>query len=290
MVVNKLPARPGRTIMTAIAKMPILSVTPWDSRFPMKKVSPKPFVYTVNPWNSAFPMKLELVKKPIVKDSRLPSQEEVDVSFVSLSPWDCMFPKSSLNPKRKSRNRSQINKRHRVEAMLQYKKEHGPVAQRTWEVKPVKTDYSFISFSPWQETEFAKKVGIPIKDFVSFKKLKNNNVAKVKPDVKSLGIKFVSVSPFNASFPKSAKEEVKGKAKPMPVLNTVPAVTSLMARTMTAPPKSPTAPIKAAAFPAISPMHKKHHDKRTSHRKSLDEEAHTLAEPFLSNRFIMGVI
>ena len=50
--------------------------------------------------------------------------------------------------------------------------------------------------------------------------------------------------------------------------------------------KSPTAPLKATTFPAISPHHSKSHKRVSTKRMSTEEEAAALAAPFL-NRFLM---
>jgi len=387
---NYVDVKPGRVLLDSEDKS-IPSVSPFDAKFPVVKASPvSNFIWSVSPWSSDWPMKLH--KLPAAKKTILPSEESEEPS---VSPFSDAFPRFAKNRKRLSKNRGQRKRRQLALAMNQYKKEHGPVALRTWETKAVKSDPNVKSYSPWQELEFAELCQIPLRQYFKVGVYRELRREREEARAKRIANAYKSYTPWDSRFPFISHESPKitemrasyttlvneykrasasgttfvkphafyptpsgtapilatdsrissipstprgskpsaaaipktivSKEASPPGLSLIPsaalkaAILTKQAKDIVLPKKggksvvdasespkaspkqqasmavaaakvgykSPTAPLQAVAFPAISPVNKK--QKNQKRRSSLQQETEILAAPYI-DRFVMGVL
>jgi len=177
----KLPVKPGAEIVrhSQRNKEQFVSLSPFDLAFPVhvRPVSTSVVLFSVSPFDTRFPSFRPHPSPRVTPHVTLDSH---DLSpAVSFSPWDVRFPKSSFHRKhhRKSHNRS-FQKRLRLQAAVaQYRRERGPAQDRplfdlkSREVKTLDPS-SFLSFSPWQETDFALACGVKLDKFIAARNLK----------------------------------------------------------------------------------------------------------------------
>jgi len=245
----KLPVKPGAEIVrhSQRNKEQFVSLSPFDLAFPVhvRPVSTSVVLFSVSPFDTRFPSFRPHPSPRVTPHVTLDSH---DLSpAVSFSPWDVRFPKSSFHRKhhRKSHNRS-FQKRLRLQAAVaQYRRERGPAQDRplfdlkSREVKTLDPS-SFLSFSPWQETDFALACGVKLDKFIAARNLKQavkaasgqRRAKQIKNAQKKLK-RYYSFSPFDSRFPNfsvkmSNSQQLVLVKKPQTLL--------------------------AAAFPAFSPL------------------------------------
>jgi len=197
-----LPAKPN----VRKSQVELLSVSPFDSRFP---VTISKQVITVSPFDPAFLFKKNLNAITAKPALTLDSNSPVDLDYQSFSPFQTGFPFSHHNGQhRKTRNRSSIKKRKLIAAMKEYRRERGPAAERSLiKKKPsVILEGSVVSFSPWQSVEFCLACDLPLQKLVKdYKKIQQAMILKKKQQQAAAQqkpqIRFKSYSPFDARFP-----------------------------------------------------------------------------------------
>lgn len=202
----KLPVKPSTAIVQHNKRVEsFVSVSPFDARFPVLScLHPRILLFSVSPWDARFPS-FRSSRVSVRQYRPLLDSDEKTLEFSSFSPFHELFPS---RPNRRHRNRA--SKRHRLQAAIaQYRRERGPVAKRPLfnaedrKYRPI--DPSIVSYSPWQEVEFALLCGIALPNFVHSRKLKNATIKAaeiLKPKLmKTKKPRYLSYSPFNPLFP-----------------------------------------------------------------------------------------
>jgi hypothetical protein len=244
----KLPVQVSATIIHHNQRVNhSVSVTPFDSSFPvLARTRQIHVLFSVSPFDARFPAfrarrvdRTEL--RPLIDSDEL----EVTKSF---TPFDQHFPSTAYvhrAPGRRLRNKSAIKRRRLEAAVAQYRRERGPVAERlVYDAAGRNTksvDPSIVSFSPWQEAEFAVFCSIPLPKFVAAKNIKAVTVKAcelLKPKLmKVKSPRYMSYSPFSPMFPNIGKPVVAKKVV------------------------ATSAIVPVGAFPAYSPMAKQQTEK-----------------------------
>lgn len=247
----KLPVQASAAITQHYQRVDhFLSVSPFDSRFPvLTRTRQTCVLFSVSPFDARFPASsAQRVARPEIRPLLDSDDREV---IKSLTPFDPHFPSASYvhrAPGRRLRNKSAIKRRRLDAAVAQYRRERGPVAERpVFDVtsrKAKSVDPSIVSFSPWQEAEFAVLCKIPLPKFVATKNLKAATIKAgqiLKPRLmKVKKPRYVSYSPFSPMFPNIGKPALAKKAVTSSAIVPVPAT---------------------GAFPAYSPMAKQRTEK-----------------------------
>lgn len=219
----KLSAHPDTDIIRR--ENHFVSVSPFDARFPVFVATPKEIIplFTVSPFDAAFPV----YSHRVIEKSRVTLDSDTQ-PIESYSPFDAHFPKFTQKHRR-TRNRSSIKKRKLRQAMLQYRRERGPVNERPQiKARPAAIlEGSVVSFSPWDSLNFCLHCGLALE-----KLLKNGKQIAAQLEKAKLPVakkwRFKSYSPWDSRYPLGVEEVVI----------------------------KPTTKI-ASAFPAFSPMAKK---------------------------------
>jgi len=247
----KLPIHISTTIIRHNQRVnDFVSLSPFDSGFPVfTRTRQNCVLFSVSPFDAQFPaFSARRIARPEIRPLLDSDDREVIKSF---TPFDQQFPSASYvhrAPGRRLRNKSAIKRRRMELAVAQYRRERGPVVERPlFDVTSRKTkavDPSIVSFSPWQEAEFAVLCKIPLPKFVAAKNLKAATVKAgqiLKPKLLKLKKpRYMSYSPFSPMFPNIGKPAVAKK---------------VVASSANVP--------TAAAFPAYSPMAKQKTEKTT---------------------------
>lgn len=254
----KLSAHP-QTDISRREQNKIVSVSPFDARFPVFAAKPKEIVplYTVSPFDTAFPV----YKKKIIEESRVTLDSDV-APVAAYSPWDEDFPRFTQKH-RLSRNKSAIKKRKLRQAMLQYRRERGPASQRPiYTPKPAAIlEGSVVSYSPWDSLAFCMACDLPLEKLLKNGKQIAAQLAKAKRPVEKKW-RFKSYSPFDAKYPLGVEEVI---IKPtVKAANAFPAFSPLAKKGQQAPvdfklPAATSTPAVAKASSAnarkVLPMH-----------------------------------
>ena len=255
----KLPAKPSVEIVRhdqRLAASQLISVSPFDVSFPsFPQTKELVVLFSVSPLDSRFPS-FRLPRQSSPRQLPRPvSAESADQAVVSFSPFArefdqtvaaaSQFRRRVAPSHRRHRNRSAIKRRRLQAAMAQYRRERGPVQSRpvfdaeTRKQRSQPVDPSIVSFSPWQEAEFAVHCKVPLPQFVHSRRLRavTKQVAAIlKPKLlKTKKPRFISYSPFSPLFPNFSKQPVKQ----LPLASKLP----------------PTA-VSSYSFPAYSPIAK----------------------------------